>query len=199
MQVESKDSMVPKARLFREWMAGGVANAITSAILNPMDVAKTRLQIVVDKPCNKNFASVLFSTLKNAYASGGLWGLWRPGLSATMIRELMSSGPRAGFYVPVRSVVCDWFQCSVEDAILYPKIIAAMVTGIMGSILANPIDVIKIRMMVNETSYKTVYHGMFSIYDTEGIAGFYKGVVPSTLRGAFIAGRLINIRNLIQL
>ena len=72
--------------LVKEWLAGGLANAITSAILNPMDVAKTRLQIQ-QKTNNAKFS--ISHTIKEMYQEEGLIGLWKPGLYPSMIREMV--------------------------------------------------------------------------------------------------------------
>ena len=73
---------------------GGLANAFTSGLLNPIDVAKTKIQ-------TNNSKISAFKTLTSIYRNNGLFGLWKPGLTASMTREMLSSGPRAGFYVPV--------------------------------------------------------------------------------------------------
>jgi hypothetical protein len=69
----------------------------------------------------------------------------------------------------------------------FVKALAAMTTGTMGSVLANPIDVVKIRLMANQKAYPSTIGALSLIMKTEGLRGLYKGVIPSTLRGAFIA------------
>jgi arginyl-tRNA synthetase len=50
-----------------------------------------------------------------------------------MTREMLSSGPRAGFYVPARSFYREHTQGEVA-----PKVLAALTTGTLGALLANP-------------------------------------------------------------
>lgn len=168
--------------LFLDWLSGGSANAITSAILHPMDVSKTRMQ------ATQNYERSVLSNIASLYReTGNISGLWRPGLTASMLRELLYSGPRAGFYVPLRDALMNRFDSSGSTCSLFCKILTAMCTGTLGAILANPADVIKIRLMVNPHAYSSVLNGFHKIIKTEGISGLYKGVIPSTLRGAFIA------------
>jgi len=171
-------------RLFREWLAGGLANALTSGILYPMDVAKTRMQ-AMSKYISQ---STLKIELNQMYVTGGITGLWSRGLTASMLREILSSGPRAGFYAPVRDYFTSTLGIEKKDNMLYPKIFAAMLTGILGSIIANPVDVVKIRLMAADGIYSNTLVAFRTIYFREGVTGFYKGLFPSTLRGAFIAG-----------
>lgn len=171
--------------LFRQWLAGGLANALTSALLNPLDVAKTRMQTGGSPSLRGNLASM--------WAGGGLRGLFWPGLSASMTREMLSSGPRAGFYTPAR----DFFRAALaprgspsppadgRDAAA--KVLAALATGTLGSVIANPVDVVKIRLMRDPQRYASLVGALGEIARSEGAAGLYRGLVPSTLRGACIA------------
>jgi len=168
--------------LFLQFASGGLANAITSSILNPMDVSKTRMQ--AEQAAGSTVGkSGLLQTAKRLFAEGGVVGLWRPGLSASICRELVYSGSRAGMYVPVRNYYREKFG---SESVMM-KIAAAMTTGSIGAMIANPIDVVKIRLMVNPTTYPNLYRGMNVIIEQEGIKGLYKGLIPSTLRGATIA------------
>lgn len=114
----------------KEWLSGGLANAFASAILNPFDVAKTRAQLT-----NAN----LTTAMRSMYLEGGMLGLWTPGLTASCIRELLSSGPRAGFYVPVRRHFSQLLDKENKETSFAVKCLAAMTTGTLGSIIANPI------------------------------------------------------------
>lgn len=177
--------------LLKQWVAGGSANAITSAILNPMDVAKTRLQSHLPLLSKESYSMAnipnrgLVSVLLELYKEQGLLGVWRPGLLASMIREMINSGARAGFYTSVRDFMIR--VNSGESDGLLPKICAALTTGTFGAVISNPIDVIKIRLMANPQLYPSTIKAFPIIMKNEGITGLFKGVYPSTLRGAFIA------------
>jgi len=180
--------------LLRQWLAAGVANALTSALLNPVDVAKTRMQTAPPPPAS------LLATLRAMRAEGGgvLRGLFLPGLGATMAREMLSSGCRAGFYTPVRDAIARLVGDAgggrgggggggAKGEHPAPKIAASMLTGVVGSLVANPVDVVKIRLFNEPARYSGLLSGLAAVHAREGLAGLYRGLAPSTLRAAFIA------------
>jgi len=67
------------------------------------------------------------------------------------------------------------------------KIIAALITGTLGAVLSNPVDVVKVRSMVDPHLYPNTIVAFRAIYEKEHWQGFYKGFVPSALRAAFIS------------
>jgi hypothetical protein len=167
--------------LWKEWIAGGVANAATSALLNPLDVSKTRMQVA------PGLHAGLLSTLRLLYREGGLVGVFSPGLAASVIREMIYSGAKAGLYVPLRAHYIGLFRGNDAAA----KVAAALTTGTLGSLLANPIDVVKIRLMREPRLYPSTAAALPLLYRAEGLQGLYKGLLPSTLRGACVsAGEL---------
>jgi hypothetical protein len=113
--------------LILEWLSGGLANAIASAILNPMDVTKTRMQTLQVSSLHEVKFSVVFRSI---FKSEGLLGLWKPGLSASMAREMLYSGPRAGFYVPIRDNLKKIIQNSDQEDLFIVKILSALTTGL---------------------------------------------------------------------
>ena len=164
--------------LFLEFLAGGLANAITSALLNPLDIAKTRMQTA-------RAPLTLRGTLLALHAEGGLRALLLPGLAASVAREMIYSGAKAGLYVPFRGAL------GGEGAGAPAKVAAALATGTLGSLAANPIDVVKIRLMAAPGCYPSTLRALQSIHLEEGLAGLYRGLLPSTLRGACVsAGEL---------
>ena len=133
--ISSKPHFFEKLSL--EWASGGVANAITSSFLNPLDVAKIRMQVESMRAAKHGGPSpTLARTLINLYREGGIVGLWKPGLNASIGRELLYSGPRAGFYVPLRNQLHKLLgggnvepRSNGNTAPLSVKILAAMTTG----------------------------------------------------------------------
>eukprot|EP00971_Amphidinium_carterae_P174615 3461593-Amphidinium_carterae.1 len=78
-----------RTRFWKEVAAGGVSTAIVSAILNPVDVIKTRRQLA---PAHVT-ASML---VRQVVVVHGIPGLWTPGLRATLVREVLYSGCAKG-------------------------------------------------------------------------------------------------------
>jgi len=178
--------------LFEDWLAAAGANALTSAFLHPLDVAKTHLQISQISAGSTVVSASTTRTLNALYLERGLRGLWAPGLKATMLREMSSSGIRAGFYIEMRGHM-DRLVGSDVDAPLLKRVLAAMSTGWLSAVLSNPIDVVKIRMISDGATqrYSGVGAAFRDIVRQEGAAALGKGVSASVLRGTFIsAGEL---------
>lgn len=162
--------------IINELLAGGLANAITSTIVHPMDVTKTRMQAQVEQKDG------LLTTARTLVRQGGVLSFWRLGYQASMIREMVSSGLRTGLYTSVRNAINQHLPEGLIN-----KICAAMVTGCIGAVLANPIDVCKVKLMVDGGKYTSLYRTVQLIIQEEGYIGFSKGLLASTLRGSFIA------------
>ena len=86
----------------------------------------------------------MFGTMKVIAAEEGFTALWS-GLSPGLQRQFINSGLRIGLYVPVRNVVCGNLKPG-ENPTLLQKIAAGLITGAIGISVANPTDLVKIRM-----------------------------------------------------
>jgi hypothetical protein len=64
---------------------------------------------------------------------------------------------------------------------------AALITGSLGSIVSNPVDVVKVRLLNQNVSVGSTFAAYPRLLREEGLGGAFRGVVPSTLRGGSIA------------
>lgn len=64
---------------------------------------------------------------------------------------------------------------------------AALITGTLGAIVSNPFDVVKVRLLAARDAYPSTYAAYPNLARSEGLEGLFRGVFPSTLRGASIA------------
>ena len=67
------------------------------------------------------------------------------GLSAGIQRQCVFAGLRIGLYVPVRNAIAGELKPG-ENPTLRTKILAGLCTGAIGISVANPTDVVKIRL-----------------------------------------------------
>jgi hypothetical protein len=175
-------------------MLGGIANTLATAVTNPIDVVKVRLQLQALEPAN---AGAVAQTrylgfghgLKTIWKEEGFSG-WAKGWQASLLREYVYSGIRFGMYDVVKDMLEEKvFQISAEERAtspLYIKLLAGATSGGIGSALVNPMDLVKVRMQADRTGAR--YHNNFTfacrqIYQQEGLVeGFYRGVAATTFR-----------------
>jgi len=166
-------------RLAREVLSGGTSTAAVSALLNPVDVIKTRRQL----PGSPQTAAIA-RELWGAGGAAAIARLWRPGLDATIARELLYSGCTKGLYPLVRDAIS-----GEAEPTLAQRVVAASATGFVGSIGANALDLVKIRAFANPERYPSALHALIHIGRTEGVVSalLLRGASASAPRGAVIA------------
>lgn len=67
------------------------------------------------------------------------------GLTAGLQRQIVFAGLRIGLYLPVRNMIAGELKPG-ENPTLRVKVLAALCTGAIGISVANPTDVVKIRL-----------------------------------------------------
>mmetsp|Transcript_32740 Transcript_32740/g.107064 ORF Transcript_32740/g.107064 Transcript_32740/m.107064 type:complete len:236 (-) Transcript_32740:378-1085(-) len=167
----------PSFAFAREVMAGGGSTSIVSAILNPVDVIKTRRQLYEFR--DKSAVEIG----RSMHAEGGAVALWRPGLKATVAREMLYSGCTKGLYPVVRDVIS-----GADEPTLPQRVAAASGTGVLGSLCANAFDVVKIRQFAAGSS-SSLLSAMGEVARAEGVVHglLLRGASASAPRGAAIA------------
>ena len=168
----------PETRdLIAEVACGGISTATVSAALNPVDVVKTRRQL--ERFSERRAVEIA----QSLWAEGGAAALWRPGLAATIAREIVYSGCTKGLYPVMRDAIS-----GDADPNLPQRVAAASATGFGGSICANALDIVKVRQFDQPQRYPSLPAALRQIATEEGWAGLLvRGVSASAPRGAAIA------------
>ena len=158
----------------------------------PIDTVKVRLQIQSKVSDGKPPKYVGFlGTAKTVSKEEGFMALYN-GLTAGLQRQIVFAGLRIGLYVPVRTLIAGELKPG-ENPTLATKILAAMATGTIGISVANPTDLVKVRLQSQraaDPSAPKLYNGTIDcykkIYAAGGLAGFWVGIVPNILRNSVI-------------
>ncbi|GAA5998865.1 uncharacterized protein JCM10292_005757 [Rhodotorula paludigena] len=156
-------------------VAGAGAGLITSVATCPLDVVKTKLQA----GGGQQGPSGLLGTVRHIWVHDGFRGMYR-GLGPTIIGYL----PTWAIYFTVYDQVKARLSAvrGPDDPVAH--IISAMTAGASGTILTNPLWVVKTRFMTQQTSsgeqrYRHTWDALVRIYREEGGKAFYRGMLPS--------------------
>eukprot|EP01132_Coremiostelium_polycephalum_P004738 gene4738-5914_t len=121
---------------------------------------------------------------------GIVGGLYR-GLAPSLLREATYSTLRMGGY----DLIKGYFVDSNGKTNLISKICAGAISGAVGASIANPSDLIKVRMQAYSTKgaskYTSISQAFREIIKNEGFLGLYKGVSPTTQRAALLTASQI--------
>jgi hypothetical protein len=134
----------------------------------------------------------LYSTFTNVVANEGVKGLFK-GLSPALLRQASYSSIRVGIYEPIKVFVSgDSGDGQQVLTMSYgQKVLAGGTSGASGILIANPTELVKIRMQADKagTRYKGTIDAFGQIVRNEGFLGLWAGVLPNMQR-AFIVNAM---------
>lgn len=109
-------------------------------------------------------------------------GLYK-GITASWMRESIYSSLRLGLYEPFKRLLG---ATDPKNTPFYLKFFAGGMSGFIGSALANPTDLLKVRMQACEGTPKPLLWHVKDVYGNQGIAGFYQGIGPTIIRAILL-------------
>lgn len=172
-----------RLRVLKEMASGSIGMASASALLNPLDVSKVRMQILPGK------YSTLLTTMSISYreAGGFVRGLLLPGLSATILRDTLNGAFRVGMYKEIERYL---FPDSSNTPVVVKKVVTGCIVGSVGAGLWSHTDLVKTRTQIALPSMLSSPISIFQCYRSlvreEGFKSLYRGVGPNMLRASII-------------
>lgn len=158
------------------FFAGSMAGLAQTIITSPMELAKTRLQIQMNKIGATKFKGPS-QCLLYVYQSDGIRGIFR-GLNATTLRDIPGF---ATYFVSYELLL----RQKQEPGMMY-TLFAGGTAGAISWILTIPIDVIKTRLQIDGMNQSRMYSGMIDCfrksYEAEGYAFMTRGLSSTLLR-----------------
>lgn len=145
MAAASKPQQQPLRPLspFSQLISGGLAACVAEVATLPFDTGKVRLQIMGEQTAGQTAKPKLnmFSVIGQIARNEGPRALWK-GLSPGLQRQMVFASIRIGAYEPVRNL----FSGGDPNPTMLQRIAAGLATGALGITVANPTDVVKIRL-----------------------------------------------------
>eukprot|EP00743_Colponemidia_sp_Colp-15_P005229 GILK01005625.1.p1 GENE.GILK01005625.1~~GILK01005625.1.p1 ORF type:complete len:368 (-),score=21.23 GILK01005625.1:221-1213(-) len=183
-------SIFAPTRFLIDFVAGGASGCVAAAVMNPLEVVKTRLQssqmpVAINQP---RFGLRTLTMLHTIYQKEGFRALWK-GLTPGMLGVIPS---RAFYYATYHHLKTSAPFLGIGDGML-AHFASAGCASMMTSTVTNPIWMIRTRMQLDRSSTKTAGGDIAPtrhlsarqtfnhIFKHEGIASLFKGTTASYL------------------
>nr|CDS27207.1 mitochondrial folate transporter:carrier [Hymenolepis microstoma] len=173
-----------------EQLAAGIAGgSVTTAILHPLELAKIRLQVnegnrvVKTRPAS----SRLLGTLREVYCAKGAIGLYQ-GSVVNIVGNAVSWGLYFMFYGALKNYAQNGDTCKQLGSAEYLGLATISSTAVLW--MTNPIWIAKTRICLQyetiacnasasmSSNRLTTWRCLYGIWQSEGIRGFYRGLLP---------------------
>jgi len=185
-----------KARLFGiNAASAGTAACIAETCTISLDTAKVRLQIQGQNPSAVKVPYTgMANCLKRIVTEEGTLALFK-GLAPGLSRQLVFASLRLGLYEPIRNFYYENLEGGddVTKSSLITKVFAGLTTGAIAMCVAQPTDVIKIRLQAQgrlPPGEKPLYSGMIDCarkgIAKDGVLGLWRGLAPNVCRNSVI-------------
>lgn len=160
------------------FICGGLAGSVAKTAIAPMDRVKIIFQTAFHKPFS--FSAAWAEGVKIVRREGAL-KLWR-GNGATLVRVYPYSGTQfLSFDLLKHHILRNSGRSRLTPG---EKFLAGGVAGALSVLVTYPLDVARARLAVQRDGrevYTGLRHALRSMYSTGGVAGLYRGIVPTLL------------------
>ncbi|XP_057483549.1 uncharacterized protein LOC130770207 isoform X2 [Actinidia eriantha] len=150
--------------------SGAFSGAIATALTNPAEVLKVRLQM------NPNLRRGAIGELRRIASEEGITALWK-GVGPAMTRAAALTASQLATYDESKRIL---MRLTPLEEGFYLHLISSTIAGTMSTLVTAPMDLIKTRLMLQRESktvgtYKNGFHCAYQVMRTEGPRGLYKG------------------------
>ncbi|CAM4671355.1 unnamed protein product [Leuciscus chuanchicus] len=169
---------------WKPFVYGGMASIVAEFGTFPIDLTKTRLQVQGQTHCMEVRYRGMFHALFRIGSEEGVRALYS-GISPALLRQASYGTIKIGTYNTLKKL----FVSHPEDETMVINVFCGVVSGVLSSSLANPTDVLKIRMQAQGSLLQgSMMSNFINIYQTEGTRGLWRGVIPTAQRAAIVVG-----------
>jgi len=164
----------------KPFVTGSLSGCFATCCIQPIDMVKVRIQLGAAEGGSTNPIEVTKKLLKE----DGVAGMYK-GLSAGLTRQVFYTGARLGLY----DIFTEAAKTPGEKMPFWKTTVCALTAGGLAAVIGNPADLSLIRMQADtmlpeaeRRNYRGVGHALTSTVRDEGVAGLFKGAVPTATR-----------------
>jgi len=186
LPIQRKQASTPGLGI--QLLTAGTAACIADLFTFPLDTTKVRLQVQGEGGACSLQGKGVGGTLLHIARHEGPSALYS-GIVPGLQRQMAFSAIRIGAYEPVKNKYLEMSGVTGGIEMMGVRIAAGITTGTLAILVAQPTDVVKVRMQVAGSSqqYKGVMDAYLTIKRIEGVRnGLYRGTFPNIGRNCII-------------
>ncbi len=163
---------LPDSSMTANMCAGAFAGIMEHTLIYPIDVLKTRMQMITTNGLGKNGSSSLIKALTKISASEGALSLWS-GVSSMILGAGPAHAVYFGVYEYSKNGLLEHYGFK-NDKNHHPMItsVAGVAATVTSEAVLNPFDVVKQRMQLHNNNLN-LWRTSLGIFRNEGIGAFY--------------------------
>jgi solute carrier family 25 oxoglutarate transporter 11 len=177
----------PAVRAALPFVNGGLAGMTATAVIQPIDMIKVRLQLA-GEGVKTGPKPTPISVAREVIAAGKVMDLYT-GLSAGLLRQAVYTTARIGFFDTFTKTLTARAQEKGTTIGFGERAGAGLVAGGLAAIVGNPCDLALIRMqsdglrpVAERSNYKSVIDALVRISKSEGVGALWAGAYPTVVR-----------------
>lgn len=177
----------PAVRTALPFINGGLAGMTATAVVQPIDMIKVRLQLA-GEGVKTGPKPTPISVARDVIAAGKIMDLYT-GLSAGLLRQAVYTTARIGFFDTFTKALTSRAQEKGTQIGFAERAGAGLAAGGLAAMIGNPCDLALIRMqsdglkpLEKRSNYKSVIDALARISKTEGVGALWAGAYPTVVR-----------------
>jgi len=176
-RLQSPDGSFP---LWKKTAASMLAGAGGAIVGTPSDVALVRMQADMKRPLaeRRNYKHAIDGLLR-IIREEGFFSMWN-GCWPNVYRAMFMSAGQLASYDQAKGML---LHTGIFDDGILVHLVASAFAGLVATVITNPLDVVKTRIMNSEKGvYKSSIECFTRTLKNEGPMAFYKGFLPYYIR-----------------
>lgn len=177
----------PYMRAALPFINGGLAGMTATAVIQPVDMVKVRLQLAGEGAKTGPRPSA-FGITRDIVASGKVLDLYT-GLSAGLLRQAVYTTARLGFFDTFITALNSRAAAAERKVTFAERAAAGLSAGGIAAMIGNPADLALVRMQSDglkppeaRANYRSVFDALVRIPRNEGVAALWAGALPTVIR-----------------
>ncbi|KAI0845810.1 mitochondrial carrier [Daldinia vernicosa] len=177
----------PIMRAVLPFINGGISGMVATAVIQPVDMIKVRLQLAGEGTATGKRPTPL-SVTRDILAQGKALDLYT-GLSAGLLRQAVYTTARLGFFDTFMKALSARAKEKGREVTFVERASAGLAAGGIAAFIGNPADLALIRMQsdglkpaAERKHYKSVIDALSTIVKSEGVTALWAGATPTVVR-----------------